>query len=277
MKKPTKRRVFTHAHAALVVTETEALRDLTRAVDAVTRDLADALDDSPAATDAQIAAGIARYSEILEEDAAQSIEAHRAKGHDAMWAALLLMLGGGALTGRAKPPVSATSAVSSRLAAKSLSSAWAGQVLSAFHRWRKTAADTEKLAAMVRGVAKAVASKVGAIATTEVASAVNDTAHAAASIEALPAAAPPVNGGPYRTPGAISPAEVLPIEPPPPHEPPVSEVVEKGRVRWYWDAILDARVCPVCAAKDGETLVPGVGLWPPAHPRCRCVATPQEL
>lgn len=271
--KPPKRRVFTHAHAALVVTETEAVRDLTRAVDAVTRDLADAIDDSPTATDAQIAAGIARYGEILEEDAARSIEAHRSKGHDAMWAALLLMLGGGSLAGRAKPPVSATSAVSSRLAAKSLASTWAGQVLSAFHRWRKTAADTEKLAAMVRGVAKGVASKVGAIATTEVASAVNDTAHAAASIEALPAS-PPVNGGPYRTPGAISPAEVLPIEPPPP---PASEVVGKGRVRWYWDAILDARVCPVCAAKDGETLEPGKGLWPPAHPRCRCVATPQEL
>ena len=270
----------------MVRTETEALAALTRLVDETTQQLATGL-ETYTAPDAQIAAAITRYAENLETQARASIGSHRDEGRRRTWEALAAML---LLLGRVMPPLPAVAVASTMAAsgaAKSLAAAWSGAVMAAFLRWKRevTDRDQRKLAVAVRGASKSVRSKVGTIATTEVASAVNDTAHVAASVaETAPLAPPPeppppmpVASGPYRTPGAISPAEVLPIEPPPPPGPPASEVVEKGRVRWYWDAILDARVCPVCAAKDGETLEPGKGLWPPAHPRCRCVATPQEL
>lgn len=53
------------------------------------------------------------------------------------------------------------------------------------------------------------------------------------------------------------------------------------RLEYEWDSINDRRRCRVCAALDGERVGPGEkfsgGMWPPAHPLCRCVATPLVL
>lgn len=58
----------------------------------------------------------------------------------------------------------------------------------------------------------------------------------------------------------------------------VASLFPESQIVFEWSSVLDRRRCPTCAALDGErvkqgALFPG-NIWPPAHPRCRCVPIP---
>jgi len=50
----------------------------------------------------------------------------------------------------------------------------------------------------------------------------------------------------------------------------VAQELEKQGIRLtpIWNTSVDERVCPICMPRNGKEITDG--LFPPAHPRCRC-------
>ena len=51
---------------------------------------------------------------------------------------------------------------------------------------------------------------------------------------------------------------------------------EAGYTRFRWEATIDNRTCPICAAKDGEVFDISDVDAPPVHPNCRCILLPVD-
>jgi len=49
---------------------------------------------------------------------------------------------------------------------------------------------------------------------------------------------------------------------------------ERGVERVRWNAMLDDRVCDLCADMDGRVWNVDEAPEPPIHPNCRCILTP---
>jgi hypothetical protein len=134
--------------------------------------------------------------------------------------------------------------------AASLAAWWGG---AAIRKADEALRDERSAAAAVRATIVAFEPRIRRAAATETASAFNGERSAAIEV----VAAGLEEGGPYRAAGRLLTAE--------------DEAPQLVKV---WSAMLDAKVCPECAAMAGTVVQIGedfLGGDPPMHPWCRCV------